>query len=82
VGFRIADHVEPLDRGHGPLLDEGPSGVVVALALVDEAALNTAVGDAQRPVGADGISRLDDPDAIDRPGGFDLDQIDMSPDAA
>ena len=50
-------------------------GVEVALALVDEAALETAIGDAERLVGADCIARLDDADAVHGPARSDFDEI-------
>lgn len=71
----VPDDVEPGDRGHCALADHIAVGVVVALPPVDEAALKTVIGDIQRLVGAEGISRLNDPDPVDRPLFLDFDDI-------
>ena len=82
TGPITTDDVKAIDGGHHPLADHVAVGVVVALPLVDEAAFKTAIGDAQRLVGANGVPRLNDADAVDRPLFLDFDHVGADPDSA
>ena len=71
----MADELEPLDGRHHALAHQGAVGMKGTLALVDEAALQTLIGDAQCLVGADRVARLDDSNAGGGPRRLQLDEI-------
>jgi hypothetical protein len=79
VHRRVLRAGDPVERQVG---EQRAVGKVEARALHREALRDDLVGEPERVERAQGVAGLDDPDAVHRPRGVDLGDVDLHPGAA